>query len=82
MNIYIKTSLKIVVVVILVFEALSYLLTKKVDKHYSDDELRQTALSRNMSTVPTTYKELLKVVDSPENRLSKDKIELGKNLFF
>ncbi len=82
MNVYIKTFLKIVLIVILVFEALSYFLTKKVDKHYSDGELRETALSRNMSSIPTTYNELLKVVDSPENRLSKDKIELGKSLFF
>jgi cytochrome c peroxidase len=77
-----KLILKIVVIAILIFQASSYLLTKRVDKQYSDDELRKTALSRNMSSVPGTYKELLKVVDTPENSLSKDKIDLGKSLFF
>lgn len=71
-----------VIFVILLFISSSYILIKEEKKEYSDNELREIALSRNMSSVPSTYKELLKVVDSPENRLTKDKIALGKDLFF
>lgn len=77
-----KSVIKIVIAALLIFQAASYLLTKKVNKQYSDDELRNTALSRNMSSVPATYEELLKIVDTPQNRLSKEKIDLGKSLFF
>ena len=49
---------------------------------YSDSELRNVALSRNMLPVPKTYEGLLKVIDNPKNPLSKEKILLGKKLFF
>lgn len=78
----IKTLVIIVIVATLVFQLIAYILTKEVNYHYSDEELRQTALSRNMSSVPDTYEELLKLVDTPKNRLSKDKIALGKDLYF
>ncbi|MBU1657579.1 c-type cytochrome [bacterium] len=77
-----KLIIKIIIAALLVLLASSYLLSKKEKKQYSDDELRQTALSRDMSSVPSTYKELLKVVDSPQNRLTQEKIDLGKRLFF
>ena len=67
---------------IILLLSLSGLFTQKESKPFSDDELREAALSRNMSSNPSTYKELLKVVDTPENRLSKDKIALGKELYF
>jgi len=48
----------------------------------SDDDLRETAMSRSMTPVPSNYKELLKVVDNPDNPMSREKIALGKELFF
>ena len=78
MKIYIGT------IVIILFDlfSVSYLLPTKDKTRYSDDELRQTALSRNMSSTPNTYEDLLKLVDTPQNRLSKEKIALGKDLYF
>lgn len=60
----------------------SILLPTKEKPQYSDDELRKAALSRDMSSTPSTYEELLKLVDTEENKLSKAKIELGKDLYF
>jgi len=51
-------------------------------REYSDSELRDMALSRGMLPTPTTYKELLKVLDNPQNPLTPKKIELGRELFF
>ena len=67
--------------IILIF-TISNFLPKKEKQRYSDDELRETALSRNMSSIPNTYENLLKLVDTPQNPLSKEKIELGKDLYF
>jgi len=78
----IKLILIIIVVAAIVLQTLSYLLIKKAVTQYTDSELREAALSRNMLSIPSTYEELLKVVDTKENKLSKDKIELGKDLFF
>ncbi len=61
---------------------LPFVLPKRKLKTYNADELRQTALSRNMLPNPKTYKELLKVIDNPQNPLSKEKIQLGNRLFF
>jgi len=55
---------------------------KYKDRYLSDKELREVALSGSFKPIPKTYKELLKVVDNPENRLSREKIALGKKLFF
>jgi len=48
---------------------------------YSDNELRQRAISTNMLPIPTTYEELLKVVDNPQNPMTSQKIALGKELY-
>lgn len=68
--------------VISIVFSLPFVLPKRVYKTYSDEELRNVALSRNMLPIPKTYDKLLKVVNNPKNRLSKDKIVLGKELFF
>ncbi|WP_324171935.1 cytochrome-c peroxidase [Sulfurimonas sp.] len=61
---------------------ISILLPTKEKPQYSDNELREAALSRDMSSIPRTYEELLKLVNTEENSLSKAKIELGKDLYF
>ena len=77
-----KTLIMLIVMIMLLVFSVSQLLPKKEKQQYSDDELRQTALSRNMSSIPDTYDALLKLVDTPENRLSKAKIILGRDLYF
>jgi len=73
-------SITFYVVVLLV--SLPYILPDKSTKIYSDTELREAALSRDMLPVPKDYESLLKVVDTPQNPMSREKIALGKKLFF
>ncbi len=72
----------IVSFIIAIILSLPFLLPKRKLKNYSDTKLRQIALSTNMLPVPKTYKELLKVINTPQNKITKDKIILGKQLFF
>ena len=57
-------------------------LLKRPEPKLSDAQLRQRALSTTMKPVPKTYEGLLKVVDNSENLMSREKIALGKTLFF
>ena len=56
--------------------------TKRNIPHYSDNQLRQIALSRGMKPIPKNYSEYLQVIDNSQNQLTKEKIILGKELFF
>ena len=67
--------------IILLIFIVSILLPTKEKRKFSDDGLREAALTRNMSSTPATYEELLKLVDTKENPLSKEKIELGRDLY-
>jgi len=58
------------------------LLPKRPIETLSDEELRAKALSSQMLPIPTSYEGLLKVVDNPDNPMSREKIALGKKLFF
>jgi len=49
---------------------------------WSDVALRQAALSRNMLPVPQTYEKLLALLDTAKNPMSREKIALGRVLFF
>ncbi len=62
--------------------SLQFVLPKRAIAKFSDEELRKAALSRDMSPVPTNYEALLKVVDNPDNPMSRKKIALGEALFF
>jgi len=68
--------------VVVILLSLPYLLQNREFKIYSDDELREVAVGRGMLPVPKTYKELLKVIDNPQNPMSVKKIALGKELYF
>ncbi len=57
------------------------ILPNKKIRVFSDNELRQRAISTNMLPTPTTYEELLKVVDNPQNPMSPKKIALGRELY-
>jgi cytochrome c peroxidase len=73
--------LTITFLVITIIFLLPVVLPKKEVVTLTDEELRERALSTNMKPIPTTYKELLKVVDNPANRMSPKKIALGKMLY-
>jgi len=70
------------IVTVALIAALPYILPKKATPKWSDKELRSKALSLNMLPTPKTYEELLKVANNPKNPLSREKIALGKRLFF
>ena len=81
MNRYVSFAL-ITATVYVIILSLPSVLPHREKARYSDRELRETALSRGMKPVPGTFEELLKVVDSPENPLTVEKIRLGKALYF
>jgi len=62
--------------------SLQFLLPQKVFKEYSDEELRSEALKRAMKPIPNTFKELVVLQNSKNNPLTKEKILLGKKLYF
>ncbi|MEA3418084.1 MAG: cytochrome-c peroxidase [Campylobacterota bacterium] len=62
--------------------SLPALLPEKPIPHYDDKTLREMALSRDIKPIPTDDAALLKAVDNPENPMSREKIALGKKLFF
>jgi cytochrome c peroxidase len=62
--------------------SLPFILPDKSTKIYTDTELRAAALSRDMLPIPKDYDALLEVVDTVENPMSREKIALGKKLFF
>ncbi len=80
MNTLIKV-LGITTMVIVVLILLPILLHKKIPQ-LNDEMLRERAVSTNMLPIPTTYNTLLKVIDNPDNPMSREKIALGKELFF
>ena len=74
----ITITLLVVILVIL----LPFILPKRELPKLTDEVLREVALSRDMSPVPINYDALLKVLDNSENPMSREKIALGKALFF
>ncbi len=72
----------VTIVTVVFIAALPYMLPKKPIPKWSDEELRSKALSLNMLPTPKSYEELLKVVNNPQNPLSREKIALGKRLYF
>ena len=76
------TAVIITFIVISGLLSLPEVLNQRVFKVYSDSELRAEALEKGMSSVPKTYDGLLKVVDTKNNKMSFEKIALGKELFF
>jgi cytochrome c peroxidase len=59
-----------------------WMIPPKKISYMEDKHLREYALSHGLAPVPSSYKELLKVVNNPQNPLSAQKIELGRKLFF
>ncbi len=72
----------VTLIVVTTITSLPYLLPKKPLPNWSDKELRDEALSSGMLPIPKTYDEMLKLVDNPQNPLSREKIALGQKLYF
>ena len=80
MNTLIKI-LGLVTVLIILLLSLPFIFHKKIPE-LSDTMLRERALSTNMLPIPKTYEALLEVIDNSDNPMSREKISLGKELFF
>ena len=66
----------------LIVEISAYI-TENEPNHWSDPKhLRQKALEAGFKPNPKSFEELLKIVDNPKNPITKEKIKLGKKLFF
>jgi len=80
-----RLSIQLLILVFIVLVSLlslPSLLKDREFKVFNDDQLRQRALDRGMTSIPKTYNELLKVVDTTSNPMNIEKIALGKELFF
>lgn len=76
-------ALLIAIVIISTYISIGYFTHLKNVPLYSDDELRNFALSKGLRATPSSFEELLKLVDNnASNPMTKDKIALGKELFF
>lgn len=73
--------LSITLFVITMIILLPFFVLKKEISPLSDEALRASALSRDMIPVPRTYDDLLKVLNTVENPITREKIALGKILF-
>ena len=71
-----------IVIVVAWISLLPKIMPYKTKQPYSDDELRQFALTHGMKPIPKDEKALYNLIDSKENHITKEKIALGKKLFF
>jgi cytochrome c peroxidase len=73
----------IAIVVISTYISVGYFTHNKAVPKYSDEKLRDFALSKGLRATPSSFEELLKLVDNnATNLITKEKIALGKELFF
>ncbi len=79
---FILSGLAIGLLIVALILSLPALIPEKPIPHYDDQTLRQMALSRTIKPIPTTDEGLLKAVDNPNNPMSREKVALGKKLFF
>ena len=70
------------VFIVLLLFSVSLLLPTKEKRIFSDDALRVAALSRDMSSTPETYDGLLKLLKTDKENLFREKVELGRDLYF
>lgn len=71
----------IAIVVISTYTSVGYFTHDKSVPEYSDAKLRDFALSKGLRATPASFEELLKFHDAI-NPMTKEKIALGKELFF
>ena len=71
-----------IVVVVAWISLLPKIMPYKTKPPYSDEELRQFALTHGMKPIPKNDEELYRLINSKENPVTKEKVALGKKLFF
>lgn len=71
----------IAIVVISTYTSVGYFTHDKSVPKYSDDKLRDFALSKGLRATPSSFEDLLKFHNTGDS-ITKDKIALGKELFF
>ena len=79
-----KTFLRIIVfafIIISILLSLPSLLNQRDFPTYNDEQLRQTAFNKGLNFIPKSYEEYLGK-DSFSSTFDKEKIALGKELFF
>ncbi len=69
-------------IVISILLSLPSILKEREFKTYEDDKLRSTAIAKGLKAIPNSYDELIRVLDNKDNPITKEKIALGKKLFF
>ncbi len=67
--------------IVVVVYGLVFSLPERPLRQLDDSELREWALDVGLKPVPETFEALLELVDTDDNRLSPEKIALGKALF-
>ncbi len=55
---------------------------KEKSKKPELDPLAQKAIESGLKAIPTDTKELYKIIDNPQNRITPEKVEFGKKLYF
>lgn len=69
-------------IVISILLSLPSILKEREFKTYEDDKLRSTAIAKGLKAIPDSYDELTRVLDNKDNPITREKISLGKKLFF
>ncbi|WP_457746120.1 cytochrome-c peroxidase [Sulfurimonas sp.] len=77
-----RLALLAIVIIIIWINILPYIMPNKPRAPYSDEELREIALSRGMSSIPKEYNDFIKLSQTSDNPITKEKVALGKELFF
>ncbi|BCD61797.1 cytochrome c peroxidase [Nitratiruptor sp. YY08-26] len=60
----------------------TYIILKTSSQEISSQQLRKQAIAAGFRSNPKNFNDLMKLLDTPSNRLTKEKILLGKMLFF
>jgi len=76
-------SILIALAAIATMLVISAVVPPKAVPKYSDDKLREAALSKGLQPVPSSFEKLLELLDNdPSNAMTLEKIALGEELFF
>ena len=77
-----QTIIFLGIIAIIYILVLPLLLNEREFQVFTDEELRQRALYRGMYPTPKNLEELKKQVETQDNKLTYEKVHLGKKLFF
>lgn len=75
-------SIAIIITVIGTIITIALLTPNKKIPNYSDEKLREMALSKGLKAVPSSFEKLINLVDDSSNPMTQKKIALGEELFF